>query len=140
MKFVYITRNTIISYHLFNYKITFVNSQRENTNSKGGSVLKSRFVSFIVKISCIQKNLCPIYCKSVMPNLILNYPSFSPLLLGDNIYIIISLHKIAGCHLSRIAYIMYSYSLYIVEKGGLSLVTVIASGPAKLLLYVYIKN
>ena len=34
--------NTKISCQLFDYKIFFVNSQRENTNSKGDDVLKNR--------------------------------------------------------------------------------------------------
>ena len=34
-----------------------MNSQRKNTNSKGGIVLKNRFETFVLKISGIQKNL-----------------------------------------------------------------------------------
>ena len=45
--------NTNISHQLFD-KITFVNSQRENTNSKGDFVLKNRDETFVLKISCIQ--------------------------------------------------------------------------------------
>ena len=33
--------NTNISHQLFDYKLTFENSQRENTNSKGDFVLKT---------------------------------------------------------------------------------------------------
>ena len=47
--------NTNISRQLFDYKITFVNSQRENTNSKGDFVLKNLDKTFALKISCIQK-------------------------------------------------------------------------------------
>ena len=35
--------NTNISHQLFDYTITFVNSQHWNTNSKGDFVLKTRF-------------------------------------------------------------------------------------------------
>ena len=35
--------NTNISHKLFDYKITFVNSQQENTNSNGDYVLKNWF-------------------------------------------------------------------------------------------------
>ena len=35
--------NTNISHQVFGYKITFVNSQREDTYSKGYFVLKTRF-------------------------------------------------------------------------------------------------
>ena len=35
--------NTNISNQLFDYKITFVNSQHENTKSKGDLVLKKQF-------------------------------------------------------------------------------------------------
>ena len=35
--------------------ITFVNSQHENTNSKGDFELKTRFEAFILKISDLQK-------------------------------------------------------------------------------------
>ena len=38
--------NTSISHQPFDYKITTVNSQRENTNSKGGLVLKNWFEMF----------------------------------------------------------------------------------------------
>ena len=48
--------HTNISHQLFYYKITFVNSQRENTNSKGDFVyLKKRFETFVLKIYGIQK-------------------------------------------------------------------------------------
>ena len=43
--------NKDISYQLFDYKITSVNSQCENTNSKGDFVLKKRFEMFILKIT-----------------------------------------------------------------------------------------
>ena len=46
--------NINISHQLFDYKITSVNSQRENPNSKGGYVLKKPFETFILKISGIQ--------------------------------------------------------------------------------------
>ena len=39
----------------FKYKITFVNSQDKNTNSKGDFVLKMRFETFSLKISGLQK-------------------------------------------------------------------------------------
>ena len=35
----------------FDYKITFLNSQVENTNSKSDFVLKKRFEKFVLKIS-----------------------------------------------------------------------------------------
>ena len=47
--------NTNISLQLFEYKITFVNSYLENTNSKGDFVLKNWFESFFLKMSDIQK-------------------------------------------------------------------------------------
>jgi len=47
--------NMIISHQLFDYKITFGNSQRENTISKGDFVLKKQFETFVLKISGIQK-------------------------------------------------------------------------------------
>jgi hypothetical protein len=54
--------DTNISHQLFNYKITSVHSQRENTNSKGEFVLKNRFITFVLKISGIQKiNLTQIW-------------------------------------------------------------------------------
>ena len=47
--------NTSISHQLFDNKITLVNSQRENTNSKGDFVLKNWFDTFALKIFGIQK-------------------------------------------------------------------------------------
>ena len=48
--------NTNISQQLFDYKITFVNSQLKNTNWKDDFVLKNRgFVTFVLKISGMQK-------------------------------------------------------------------------------------
>ena len=48
--------NTNISQQFFYYKITFVNSQRENTNSKGDFVLNKNFKDFwYTKINLIQK-------------------------------------------------------------------------------------
>ena len=47
--------NTGILHQLFYYKITFVNSQREKTNSKGDIVPKNLFETFVLKISGIQK-------------------------------------------------------------------------------------
>ena len=56
-----------ITHQLFDYILTFVNSQRENTNSKGDFVLKcyfllkmrfctqNRFGKLVLKISGIQK-------------------------------------------------------------------------------------
>ena len=41
--------------HRLEYTITFVNSQRENTNSKGDIVLKNKFETFVLKISGKQK-------------------------------------------------------------------------------------
>ena len=41
--------NTIILHQLFDYKITFVISQREKTNSKDDFVLKTRFELFVFK-------------------------------------------------------------------------------------------
>ena len=43
--------NTNISYRLFSYKITFVNSQHENTNSKCDFVIKNWVSKFVFKIS-----------------------------------------------------------------------------------------
>ena len=42
--------NKKISHHLFDYKITFVNSQREKTNSKSDFVFKNWFETFVLKI------------------------------------------------------------------------------------------
>ena len=47
--------NTNIIHWLFEYTITFVNSQCENANSKGDIVLKKRFQTFVLKISGKQK-------------------------------------------------------------------------------------
>ena len=47
--------NTNISLQLFDYKITFVNSQLENTNLKVDSVLKDRVERLLKKNSGIQK-------------------------------------------------------------------------------------
>ena len=47
--------NTNISQHIFDYKISFVNSQLENTNSNGNFVLKNQIETFVLKISGIQK-------------------------------------------------------------------------------------
>ena len=47
--------NTNISHQLFDYTITFANSQHYNTNSKGVFVLKNRFQTFALKISGTQK-------------------------------------------------------------------------------------
>ena len=47
--------NTNISHQLFYYKINFVISQDENTNSKGDFVLKNRFETFVLNITGIQK-------------------------------------------------------------------------------------
>ena len=47
--------NKNIQDQLFDYKIIFVNLLRENANSKSDFVLKTRFESFILKISVIQK-------------------------------------------------------------------------------------
>jgi hypothetical protein len=47
--------NKNISYQLFDYKITFVNSQRENTNLKGNFVIKNSVETFLLKISGKQK-------------------------------------------------------------------------------------
>ena len=41
--------NTNISNQLFDYKITFVKSQRKNTNSKVDFVLKNQFETFFLK-------------------------------------------------------------------------------------------
>ena len=35
--------------NFFDYKITFVNSQQKNTNSKGDFVLKPRFETFVLR-------------------------------------------------------------------------------------------
>ena len=43
-----------MSHQLFDCKVTFVNSQRENTNSKGNFVIKNRFETVVLKISGIQ--------------------------------------------------------------------------------------
>ena len=45
-----------LSFHttLLTKKITFVNSQRENTNSKGDFTLKNRLESFVLKIFGMQ--------------------------------------------------------------------------------------
>ena len=53
--YITISCDTNISHPLFDYKITFENSQHENTNSKGDFVLKNRFQAFILKNSGIQK-------------------------------------------------------------------------------------
>ena len=47
--------NTNISHQLFDYKIAFVSSQLENTNSKGDFVLKNRFETSVLKVSDIQE-------------------------------------------------------------------------------------
>ena len=49
IKLLYIPEsfNTNISHQLFNYRITFKNSQLENTNSKGDFVLKKRFETLV---------------------------------------------------------------------------------------------
>ena len=47
--------NKKLSQPLFDYKMTFVNSQRENTNSKVNFLLINWFESFVLKISGIQK-------------------------------------------------------------------------------------
>ena len=44
-----------ILHQLYDYKISPVNSHRENTNSKGDFVFKNRFETFFLKISGIQK-------------------------------------------------------------------------------------
>ena len=46
----------LISYQLFGYKINFVNTQHEKTNSKGDFVLKNRF-EIVLKLSGIQKKI-----------------------------------------------------------------------------------
>ena len=43
--------NTNISHQLFDYKITFVNSQRKNTNSKGDFKLKTWFENIYYYLS-----------------------------------------------------------------------------------------
>ena len=47
--------NTNISHQFFEYTITFVNSQHYNINSKGDFVLKTRFETFVLWNSGIQK-------------------------------------------------------------------------------------
>ena len=47
--------NTNISHQLFKYKITFMKSQLENTNSKDDFVPKKQFERFGLKISGMQK-------------------------------------------------------------------------------------
>ena len=47
--------NTIISQQPYDYKITFVNLQREKTNFKVDFVLKYWFEMFVIKISGRQK-------------------------------------------------------------------------------------
>ena len=49
--------NTNISQQLFDYRLTFVNSQRKNTKSKGDLILKNQFETFVLKISGIQKKI-----------------------------------------------------------------------------------
>ena len=44
-----------ISQQDYSYKITFLNSQKENTNSEGAFVLKNRFKILAFKISGIPK-------------------------------------------------------------------------------------
>ena len=44
-----------MSHQLFDYKVTFVNSQFENTNSKDDFVVKNRFETLVLKICGIQK-------------------------------------------------------------------------------------
>ena len=46
-----------ILHQLFDYKITFVNSECENLNAKGDFVLKNGFETFVLMVSGIQKNL-----------------------------------------------------------------------------------
>ena len=48
--------NTNISHQLFDYKITFLNSHREKTDSKSDFVLKTQFETFVLKISNKKKN------------------------------------------------------------------------------------
>ena len=55
MQYIIVYQKALIRTFQNNYKITFVNSQRENTNSKGDVVLKNRFETFVLKISGIQK-------------------------------------------------------------------------------------
>ena len=43
-----------ISHQIFDYKITFVYSQLENTHPKGDFVLKNQFETFVLMISGIQ--------------------------------------------------------------------------------------
>ena len=40
---------TNISHQLFDYKISFVNSQLENTYSKGDFVIKNSFETFVLR-------------------------------------------------------------------------------------------
>ena len=47
--------NTNISHQIFDNKVTFVNSQPKNTNSKGDFVLQNRVETFVLKISDVQK-------------------------------------------------------------------------------------
>ena len=47
--------NTNISSHLFDYTITFVNSQHYNTNSTGDFVLKNWVQTFVLIISGTDK-------------------------------------------------------------------------------------
>ena len=47
--------NTHISHHLFDYKITLVNSQHENSNLKSYFVLKNRFQMYVLMISGMLK-------------------------------------------------------------------------------------
>ena len=58
------------------YKITFVSSQLETTNSKGGFVLKTRFETFGFKISV--KDICILLFLStkyiLFQRLLLKYP------------------------------------------------------------------
>ena len=48
--------NLMLTFHtsFYEYKITFVNSQHENTNSKGDLILKNRFLTVGLKIYDIQ--------------------------------------------------------------------------------------
>ena len=48
---------TNIPHRLFDYKITFVNSQRKNKNLEGDFVLKNWFETFNLKISGKQKHI-----------------------------------------------------------------------------------
>ena len=42
-------------YQIFVYKLTFVNSQPENTNSKGDCIFRNWFETIVLRISCLQK-------------------------------------------------------------------------------------